>query len=297
MDRRRGFTLIELLVVISIIALLMAILMPTLSRVRRQAKAVACQQQLGQWGKMFMMYTMDNNGYFMRGWVSNQSSPKQQTNDYWINALRPYYKKQGGIMLCPMATKPRIDIDGNATGARNPFAAWGKVAKGDTWAQNPPLRYIEGDYGSYGINMYVYDPPVGTDNSWYTVGIPDFDKLAWRTPNVKNANRVPLFLDSAHLQTAPLAVHSPPEYSGDQSNAYGKETMQHVCQDRHDGYVNGVFLDFTVRKIGLKELWKLKWSRNFDINGVWTLAYYSNPADCADKWDKAAPWMKNMPEY
>ena len=49
MHKHRGFTLTELLVVISIIALLMSILMPTLSRVRKQARAVTCQSSLHQW--------------------------------------------------------------------------------------------------------------------------------------------------------------------------------------------------------------------------------------------------------
>ena len=62
--RRRGFTLIELLVVIAIIALLMGILMPALSRVRKQARSVACQALLKQWGVIWAMYCDDNDGRF-----------------------------------------------------------------------------------------------------------------------------------------------------------------------------------------------------------------------------------------
>src|SRR4030042_3488302 len=83
------FPLIELLVVISIIALLMAVLMPALQRVREQGKTIACQSNLRQWAFFFSMYTDDNNGRFHRGWnVGNEP----QTS--WMVVLRPYYLQQ-----------------------------------------------------------------------------------------------------------------------------------------------------------------------------------------------------------
>jgi len=50
MGRKKAFTLIELLLVISIIAVLMGILLSTLSKVRSQAKATVCMTNLKQWG-------------------------------------------------------------------------------------------------------------------------------------------------------------------------------------------------------------------------------------------------------
>jgi prepilin-type N-terminal cleavage/methylation domain-containing protein len=59
-----AFTLVELLVVISIIALLLSILMPSLKRAREQANEVVCASQLKQWGVAFECYAAGNRGYW-----------------------------------------------------------------------------------------------------------------------------------------------------------------------------------------------------------------------------------------
>jgi len=80
MDKKKGFTLIELLVVISIIALLLSILMPSLQKVKQQARILVCKSNLHQLGVANVSYAADNNDWFP-GQTNVRSNPMQLQSD------------------------------------------------------------------------------------------------------------------------------------------------------------------------------------------------------------------------
>jgi len=231
-QERRGFTLVELLVVIAIIALLMSILMPALTRTKRQAKAVACRSNLRQWGLCFSMYADEHDGYFMS---------HADEDSVWITAMRPYHKNNYEFFLCPTATKLQ------SQGGRGTFSAWGAYP----WFENA--------HGSYGVNSWVSNREGEYDDEWSSAN--------WRGVAVKGAALVPLFLDCNFWDRWPLQTDEPPEFEGGAGVDFVNE-MAGFCLNRHNGHINGLFLDFSVRKVGLKELWRLKWHRKFDLNAA-----------------------------
>src|SRR5689334_2010807 len=80
-SRRRGFTLVELLVVIGIIAVLIGILIPTLSRARESARRAQCASNLRQFYNADQMYLIQNGGWHLPAYwgPSESESPPGST--------------------------------------------------------------------------------------------------------------------------------------------------------------------------------------------------------------------------
>ncbi len=271
--------MVELLVVIAIIALLMSMLLPALRRVKKQAKAAICLSNLHQWGIMLLMYANDNQGSMPGGWNSGEM---------WMTDLEPYYGGQGDIRLCPSAKKFLHTIPGNPAGT---FTAWGIFGHPgyfsvDGWT---PAWGKKGQYGSYGINGWVHNAPdIGVPD---TYDIPEWKRpLHWRTVNVKRAYEVPAFGGCMWDGTDPDAFDDPPEIEGVQ-NGTG---MNVFCLNRHTGHVGMNFLDASVRLVGLKELWTLKWHRKFNTCGPWTTCGGVTRDDWAS-WGTG--WMADFKDY
>jgi prepilin-type N-terminal cleavage/methylation domain-containing protein len=270
MSRQRGFTLIELLVVIAIIAILMSILMPALQRVKEQARNVTCQANLKQWNLIFAMHTESNDGRFFKGYG--------EPGFWWIRDLDPKWKDPGNakIWFCPTATKPLLDEAGNPVGSWNVFSAWGIFTGTDLGPH--------GVAGSYGLNGYVLDP----QSTNYSFENGRNTKDCWRTAGVKGSNNIPLLVDALRFDFWPIETDAPPDY--EDQGWLGGNHMARCCINRHKGFVNSSFLDWSLRKVGIKELWTLKWHKTYNTRGPWTQAGRVRSSD----WPE---WMRRFKDY
>jgi prepilin-type N-terminal cleavage/methylation domain-containing protein len=254
MYKRKAFTLIELLTVISIIALLTSIMVPALNKAKASARALVGTSKLLQLGQIWKMYVDENDGRFMERVCGSGYGAVS-----WFHYLKKYHDPNDELIICPQATRTP------AEGGRNPYMAWENTTD-------------FGEYykGSYGINLWVanggscaYDPC-------------DFDSLCWGSPYVRGASYAPLLLCSQWKDMQPHHQDEPPEYESDDWTSGWPDEMRRPCIRRHSPYhVNVLFLDFSVDKRTIKQLWRLKWHKEW-------------PADYAlPVWPE---WMADVPD-
>src|SRR5436190_18596633 len=152
--RASAFTLVELLVVIGIIAVLISILLPTLSKARASANVVVCASNLRQLSTCMLMYEQDYKGRLIVEWTNGP---------LWPYLLKPYFSKlpknvdanntetRDKILTCPMAwEKPTGDSDNSVT--PSPFQTFYTNYNGGSTPSNGFKVQA-----AYGMNRYLYD--------------------------------------------------------------------------------------------------------------------------------------------
>jgi prepilin-type N-terminal cleavage/methylation domain-containing protein len=259
MSKRRGFTLIELLVVIAIIAILLSILMPALRKVKEQANMVRCLGNLKQWNLVFSMYLQDG-GKFISG-PANQNAGLY----WWVASLQPkdQSRKLNKTWFCPKNQKSFQDEFGNPNMTPNIYSSWGifSPSHGGIASLVP-----EGVDGSYGLNAYLLDPTPSAPATFESgIQLANF----WRTPNVKSAADIPVMSEALRFDLWPQETEAP---AATELAAWSANHMGRTCINRHLGHENVSFADWSARKVGLKELWTLKWHKKFNTRGPWTRA-------------------------
>jgi prepilin-type processing-associated H-X9-DG protein len=107
---------------------------------------------------------------------------------------------------------------------------------------------------------------------------------------VKSADRIPMFSDAWWVDFWPKDSDQPPTADQGPPDTPNTNEMQRVCVDRHNGTMGMQFCDGSVRTVGLKELWTLKWSKSFNVNNRYTIV----GGVTGDMWPE---WMRSFKDY
>lgn len=229
--KRHAFTLVELLVVIGIIALLVSILLPSLTRARENANRAKCLSNLRNMQMAHLMYANDNQGRMIQAGLSHGGAHAAE-GVAWINTLQRYYQNKL-VARCPSDDSPH-------------------------WPDGTPVPPSTDHYrrSSYGINEFL-------DKELCPWGGPYL-----KITQVRNSSSVIHFLEMAengefagadHPHIDLWVGHIPAKAAGH------LETNQHGGPPRSwDGLANYGFLDGHAESLRLREVYTNRQRNRFD---------------------------------
>lgn len=194
MKRALAFTLVELLVVIAIIAILAALLLPSLASAKLKAHQVNCLSNLRQLDQMALMYRLD----FERGLPRNS-----QGVFAWLRLFGGGKTAVPDIRICPVARehKPRPFEVGGPEGGARPVYSPGTAAT--CWSIATTINPKEDSTGSYAGNTW-FESSGSTKPSFA-----DGQKFFSSDATVKDPTRTPVFADGIWFVVAPNNINLP----------------------------------------------------------------------------------------
>lgn len=134
---RHGFTLIEVLVVAAILALLVALLLPSLSKARQQARRTLCIHHVRSLEQAHWLYMTSNQGYLIQAGLGHREEGDSRVA--WIGTLQRIYREKLALRS-PLDDSPHWPADQGGAGVPVPGKPAGAYAYRRT---------------SYGINDFL----------------------------------------------------------------------------------------------------------------------------------------------
>jgi prepilin-type processing-associated H-X9-DG protein/prepilin-type N-terminal cleavage/methylation domain-containing protein len=237
-----GFTLVELLVVIGIIAVLIGVLLPALSKARQQSQATACLSNMRQLGQALVMFSQEHNGFLPKGWYNNRpvTTPPADTNSIaaeagasdswrypypflgWDYVLLGYIKNGKQVFQCPS------DPEGPLRGVTFD-SIQGDAADTD----NIPA--------SYRLNMSNNADPL----------------TAIKISRLRRSTEAIIIADGAKAVTAGFAPwHHVATWESGADGQLGIKSKRNIASERHSKKANYTFADGHAQTMDWESTWK-----------------------------------------